>query len=222
MIPGGQELVEQVHGYGEHDGAVLLRGDDVEGVKVAQLHRRRTPAQHLRRVPQRPARLVLALRRDNLTTSAVKIKILCTKYFHCVCPPLPEPRAWPLPRRPWRAADSWAASRPSPRPSPPAHPRAPWPRPAWSAGRHVDIVRCPLVSAAGGDLHVGGDGLPVGQDAAQRLGAEHVPQRGGRQQPRALPVVVHVSHARGRVAHLDTGRLFAFKQATDTDSLCST
>ena len=71
MISARHELVEQVHGDGEHDGAVLLRGDDVECVQVPQLHRRLVPAQHLRRVPQRPARLVLALRRDNLTTSAV-------------------------------------------------------------------------------------------------------------------------------------------------------
>ena len=68
MISARHELVEQVHGDGEHDGAVLLRGDDVECVQVPQLHRRLVPAQHLGRVPQRPARLVLALRRDNLTT----------------------------------------------------------------------------------------------------------------------------------------------------------
>ena len=45
---------------------VVLRGDAVESLQVAQLQRRGTLDDDLGGLPQRPARLVLALGRDNL------------------------------------------------------------------------------------------------------------------------------------------------------------
>ena len=41
-------------------------------------------------------------------------------------------------------------------------------------------------------LHHAGDGLPLGQDLGEVAGPEHVPQRGGRQQPRRVRVVLDI------------------------------
>ena len=47
-------------------------------------------------------------------------------------------------------------------------------------------------------LHIS---LGPAEDGAERLGAEHVPQRGGGDQPRGLGVVVHVVDRALRVRH---------------------
>ena len=46
------------------------------------------------------------------------------------------------------------------------------------------------------------DGLPVGENVAEVAGSQHVPQRGGGQQPGRAAVVVHVGHGVGGVGHL--------------------
>ena len=48
-------------------------------------------------------------------------------------------------------------------------------------------------------LHLVCDGLPVGEDIAEVAGPQHVPQRGGGQQPGRAAVVVHVGHGADRV-----------------------
>ena len=50
-----------------------------------------------------------------------------------------------------------------------------------------------------GHLHLMCDGLPVGEDIAEVAGPQHVPQRGGSQQPGRAAVVVHVGHGADRV-----------------------
>ena len=66
VAAGAHDAGQNVDGDREDDGGVVLGGDAVEGLQVAQLQRRGTVRNHLRRVPERPARLVLALGRDNL------------------------------------------------------------------------------------------------------------------------------------------------------------
>ena len=51
-------------------------------------------------------------------------------------------------------------------------------------------------------LHLVCDGLPVGEDVAEVAGPQHVPQRGGRQQPGRAAVVVHVGHGVDSVLNL--------------------
>ena len=60
------ELGEKVDGDGEHDGAVALRRDAVEGLQVAQLQRPGARRDHLTRSAQSGACLLLALRRYHL------------------------------------------------------------------------------------------------------------------------------------------------------------
>ena len=48
-------------------------------------------------------------------------------------------------------------------------------------------------------LHLVCDGLPVGEDIAEVAGPQHVPQRGGGQQPGRAAVVVHVGHGADRI-----------------------
>ena len=63
--------VEELDRHREDDGGVLLGRDGVEGLQVAQLQRQRRLADDVRRLLERPRRLLLALRRDHLTTTAV-------------------------------------------------------------------------------------------------------------------------------------------------------
>ena len=60
------KVSDEVHGHGEDDGAVLLGGDAVEGLQVAQLQRPGARRDHLTRGAQSGACLLLALRRYHL------------------------------------------------------------------------------------------------------------------------------------------------------------
>ena len=46
------------------------------------------------------------------------------------------------------------------------------------------------------------DGFSVGENVAEVAGSQHVPQRGGGQQPGGAAVVVHVGHGVNGVLHL--------------------
>ena len=62
------EVGEHLYGQREDDGGVLLGGDAVERLEVAQLERRRRLVDDVRRLTQRLRRSVLALRRNHLHT----------------------------------------------------------------------------------------------------------------------------------------------------------
>ena len=64
--PGRHAAADDVHRHREDDRAIVLCGDAVEGLEVAELQGGRTVGDHLGRLAQRPARLVLPLGRDNL------------------------------------------------------------------------------------------------------------------------------------------------------------
>ena len=51
-------------------------------------------------------------------------------------------------------------------------------------------------------LHFCGNFFPSRKNFTQRHGSQHVPQRGGGQQPRLAAVVVHVGHGVNGVLHL--------------------
>ena len=51
-------------------------------------------------------------------------------------------------------------------------------------------------------LHFFCNGFTLRQNVPQVHGPQHVPQRGGGQQPGGAAVVVHVGHGVGRVGHL--------------------
>ena len=59
-------LGHQLNGYGEHDGAVLLRGDGGEGLEVSQLEGSRALRDDVTRLLQGLARLLFSLSSDDL------------------------------------------------------------------------------------------------------------------------------------------------------------
>ena len=66
VAAGAHDAGQNVDGDREDDGAVLLGGDAVEGLQVAQLQRPGARRDHLTRGAQRGACLLLALRRYHL------------------------------------------------------------------------------------------------------------------------------------------------------------
>ena len=64
MLP--HHLGHHINGHGEDDCAIVLRRNAVQRLQVSQLERRRALYDHLSSVPQRAARLVLALSSDHL------------------------------------------------------------------------------------------------------------------------------------------------------------
>ena len=67
-LGGGRphEVVHDVHGHGEDDGGVVLRGDAVQRLQVAQLEGGGALGDDVGGLPQRAGRLLLALGRDHL------------------------------------------------------------------------------------------------------------------------------------------------------------
>jgi len=61
-------LGHQLNGYGEHDGAVLLRGDGGEGLEVSQLESSRALRDDVARLLQGLARLLFSLSSDDLSS----------------------------------------------------------------------------------------------------------------------------------------------------------
>ena len=67
------EVLEDLHRQRKDDGRVLLGRDGVERLEVAQLERRRRLADDVRRLLQRPGRLLLTLRRYHLPTAVRRV-----------------------------------------------------------------------------------------------------------------------------------------------------
>ena len=102
------EVSDEVHGHGEDDGAVLLGGDAVECLQVAQLQRPGARRDHLAGGAQRGARLLLALGRDHLRGGRIEQggKLQCRSL------PWPWPPWRPRPRQPWLSGAGRADARP--------------------------------------------------------------------------------------------------------------